>query len=78
MTDAQPAHLSMPHDHGWHRRASEGARRGKTLDAGRRDPVRTEAWMALMFLNGGGMRGGPVHLYIDGVPLVADVDAAAP
>ncbi|MGA2825377.1 MAG: gamma-glutamylcyclotransferase [Streptosporangiaceae bacterium] len=28
--------------------------------------------MALMFLNGGGMRGGPVHRHIDGVPLVGE------
>jgi hypothetical protein len=36
------------------RRAWDGARRGTTLDAGaHRGPVRTEAWMALMFLNGG-------------------------
>ena len=27
--------------------------------------------MALMFLNGGRMRGGPVRRHIDGVPLVA-------
>ena len=32
--------------------------------------------MALMFLNGGRMRGGPVHRHIDGVPLVADVRTA--
>ncbi len=28
--------------------------------------------MALMFLNGGGMRGGPVHRHIDGVPLIGE------
>jgi gamma-glutamylcyclotransferase (GGCT)/AIG2-like uncharacterized protein YtfP len=28
--------------------------------------------MALMFLNGGGMRGGPVHQHIDGVPLIGE------
>jgi len=28
--------------------------------------------MALMFLNGGGMRGGPVHRRIDGVPLIGE------
>ena len=32
--------------------------------------------MALMFLNGGGMRGGPVHRHIDGEPLVAEVRTA--
>jgi gamma-glutamylcyclotransferase (GGCT)/AIG2-like uncharacterized protein YtfP len=32
--------------------------------------------MALMFLNGGGMRGGPVHRHIGGVPLVAEVRTA--
>lgn len=32
--------------------------------------------MALMFLNGGGMRGGPVHAHIEGVPLVAEVRTA--
>ena len=28
--------------------------------------------MALMFLNGGGMRGGPVHRHIESVPLVGE------
>ncbi len=32
--------------------------------------------MALMFLNGGGMRGGPVHQHIEGVPLVGEVQTA--
>ena len=34
--------------------------------------------MVLMFLNGGGMRGGPVHRHIEGVPLVGErADRAA-
>jgi gamma-glutamylcyclotransferase (GGCT)/AIG2-like uncharacterized protein YtfP len=28
--------------------------------------------MALMFLNGGGMRGGPAHRHIEGIPLVGE------
>ena len=28
--------------------------------------------MALMFLNGDGMRGGPAHRHIDGVPLIGE------
>ena len=32
--------------------------------------------MALMFLNGGGMRGGPVHRHINGVPLVGERQTA--
>ena len=32
--------------------------------------------MALMFLNGGGMRGGPVHRHVDGVPLVGERQTA--
>jgi hypothetical protein len=35
-----------------------------------------ETWMALMFLNGGGMRGGPVHQHIAGVPLIGEVRTA--
>ncbi len=37
---------------------------------------RMETWMALMFLNGGGMRGGPVHEHIAGVPLIGEVRTA--
>ena len=32
--------------------------------------------MALMFLNGGGMRGGPVHQHIAGVPLIGELRTA--
>jgi gamma-glutamylcyclotransferase (GGCT)/AIG2-like uncharacterized protein YtfP len=32
--------------------------------------------MAYMFLNGGGMRGGPVHDHIEGVPLVGEARTA--
>ncbi|MGV9305290.1 MULTISPECIES: allophanate hydrolase-related protein [unclassified Nonomuraea] len=32
--------------------------------------------MALMFLNGGAMRGGPLHHLLDGAPLVAQIDTA--
>ena len=32
--------------------------------------------MVLMFLNGGGMRGGPVHRHIEGVPLVGERQTA--
>ncbi len=35
-------------------------------------PDQTEAWMALMFLNGGGMRGGSAHHAIEGVPLIGE------
>ncbi|GAA4042169.1 gamma-glutamylcyclotransferase [Nonomuraea sp. NPDC050663] len=33
--------------------------------------------MALMFLNGGAMRGGPLHHLLDGSPLVAETETAA-
>lgn len=32
--------------------------------------------MPPMFLNGGGMRGGPVHRHIEGVPLLAELRTA--
>ncbi|MBG0829419.1 gamma-glutamylcyclotransferase [Planomonospora sp. ID67723] len=32
--------------------------------------------MALMFLNGGAMRGGPLHHLLDGAPLVAETTTA--
>ncbi len=32
--------------------------------------------MPPMFLNGGGMRGGPVHHHIEGVPLLAELRTA--
>jgi len=32
--------------------------------------------MPPMFLNGGGMRGGPVHQHIEGVPLLAELRTA--
>ena len=32
--------------------------------------------MPAMFLNGGGMRGGPVHHHIEGVPLLGEVRTA--
>src|SRR6266568_7179441 len=35
-------------------------------------PVAREARMALMFLNGDGMRGGRAHYTIEGVPLVGE------
>ena len=36
------------------------------------DSVAREARMALMFLNGDGMRGGRAHYTIEGVPLVGE------
>lgn len=32
--------------------------------------------MALMFLNGGAMRGGPLHYLLDGAPLIAETSTA--
>ena len=40
--------------------------------AGDNDAVAREARMALMFLNGDGMRGGRAHYTIEGVPLVGE------
>jgi hypothetical protein len=40
--------------------------------AGDNDSVAREARMALMFLNGDGMRGGRAHYTIEGVPLVGE------
>src|SRR6185437_10011814 len=47
------------------------ARCGSGLLAGM-SPVAREARMALMFLNGDGMRGGRAHYTIEGVPLVGE------